>query len=263
MSRNRRRTILSLVAALPLMAAPASFAQGIAQIRFGVEPAYPPFESKGPDGRISGFDIDLGEAVCAQVKAKCVWVEAEFDSIVPALRAKKFDAILSAFGVTEDRAKQVAFTSPLWISRTGLIVKQGSPLQAQASSLKGKRVGVPAGTTYEKFAMAHWKPAGVEIVAYKAPPDIYPDLASGRIDASLADMVESRAAFLKREQGKGFTFAPGSADLQKMDSPTAIGVRKEDKALLEALNKAIAEVKANGTYKRLEDKWIGLDIEAK
>ena len=263
MKSYRRQALQKLLALLPLFAASAAFAQGLSQIRFGVEPTYPPFEYKGPDGKITGFDVDLGEAICAQLKAKCLWVETEFDSIVPALRAKKFDAILSAFGVTEDRAKQVAFSSPLWISRTGLIVKQGSPLQAQSASLKGKRVGVPAGTTYEKFVMAHWKPAGVEIVAYKAPPDIYPDLASGRIDAALADMVESGTAFLKRDQGKGYAFAPGSADLQKMDSPTAIGVRKGDRALLEALNKAIAEIKANGTYKRLQDKWIGLDIGAK
>src|ERR1700741_707852 len=69
-------------------------------IRFGVDPSYPPFESKAPDGSLAGFDIDLGNAICAKLKAKCVWVELDFDGMIPALQARKIDAILSDMSVT-------------------------------------------------------------------------------------------------------------------------------------------------------------------
>jgi lysine/arginine/ornithine transport system substrate-binding protein len=115
-------------------------------IRFGVDPSYPPFESKAPDGRLVGFDIDLGNAICAKLNAKCVWVENDFDGMIPALQARKIDAILSDMSVTQKRLQQIDFTSKISDSPTRMVAKTSSHLLPTAESLKGKSVGVEQGT---------------------------------------------------------------------------------------------------------------------
>lgn len=85
-------------------------------LRFGVDPTFPPFESKASDGSLQGFDIDLGNAICAQAKVSCKWVQIGFDGSIPALQAKKFDAILSAMSMTEKRREQVAFSDMLYVT---------------------------------------------------------------------------------------------------------------------------------------------------
>lgn len=102
----------------------ATSGQAASVIRFGVDPSYPPFEQKLPDGSLSGFDIDLGNALCAQIKVRCVWVEQNFDGMIPALKAQKFDGILSAFSDTEARRKQVDFSQRLYVAPSSLIAKK-------------------------------------------------------------------------------------------------------------------------------------------
>lgn len=114
-----RQNALSAMLAVALCAASMSVAvqvqaKEISTIRFGVEAAYPPFESKAADGQLQGFDIDLGNALCAQLKAKCVWVENAFDGLIPALQARKFDAIDSAMNINAKRSEQIDFTQPLY-----------------------------------------------------------------------------------------------------------------------------------------------------
>ena len=93
------KTRLRQTLVMAMMAGCAFGAQAkIEQVRFAVDPTYPPFESKTPQGKLVGFDIDLGNALCEQMQAKCVWVESQFDGMIPALKARKFDAILSDMG---------------------------------------------------------------------------------------------------------------------------------------------------------------------
>ena len=127
----------------------AASAKPFTQISFGVDATYPPFESLSPSGAFQGFDIDLGKAICAELKVKCVFVNQSFDGIIPALQARKFDAILSSMTVTPERAKQINFSSEMYDEPTSLIVKKGSGLVPSAASLKGKTVGVEAGTIQE------------------------------------------------------------------------------------------------------------------
>src|SRR3984893_4940353 len=101
-------------------------------IRFGVDPSYPPFESKAPDGSLVGFDIDLGNALCAKLNAKCAWVENDFDGMIHALQARKIDAVLSDMSVTEKRLQQIDFTDRISFSPTRMGAKPGSNLQPDA-----------------------------------------------------------------------------------------------------------------------------------
>ena len=133
-------------------------------IRFGVDPSYPPFESKAPDGRLIGFDIDLGEALCAKLNAKCIWVENDYDGMIPALQARKIDAILSDMSVTEKRLQQIDFTEKISYSPTRMVAKTGSNLLPTAESLRGKNIGVEQGTIQETYAKTYLEPNGVNLV---------------------------------------------------------------------------------------------------
>ncbi|BFT63163.1 lysine/arginine/ornithine ABC transporter substrate-binding protein [Pseudomonas moorei] len=236
-------------------------AKDLSVIRFGVDPTFAPFESKAPDGQLVGFDIDLGNAICAQLKAKCVWVEIAFDSIIPALKAKKFDSILSAMTVNEKRKENVAFSDKLYNSPNRLIAKSDSGLIPTVESLKGKRIGVAQGSTQEAYVRAAWAPHGVTMVSYTNQDLLYPDLVSGRIDATLTDAVVADIGFLQTPRNTGFAFAGDTVQDEKLlGSGIAIGLRKEDQDLINAINGALAEMHKNGTYDAIQKKYFTFDI---
>jgi lysine/arginine/ornithine transport system substrate-binding protein len=197
---------LALCLALAAIATGA-YAKDWSTIRFGVDASYPPFESKGADGKLTGFDIDLGNQICARLKAKCVWVENDFDGMIPALKAKKFDGVLSSMSMTPQRAEQVAFSDKLFNTPTRLIAKKGSPLLPTPESLAGKTIGVEQGTIQETYAKTYWEPKGARIVPYQNQDQVYTDLLSGRLDGALQDAVQADIGFLNTPRGAGFQFA--------------------------------------------------------
>ncbi|MBB5374137.1 ABC transporter substrate-binding protein [Acidocella aromatica] len=249
--------------ALGVVAAPvAAHAKAFTEIKFGVDATYPPFESLSPSGDFQGFDIDLGKAICAQLKVKCVFVSQGFDGIIPALQARKFDAILSSMTVTPERAKQINFSSEMYNEPTSLIEKKGAGLQPTAESLKGKTVGVEAGTIQETYAKTYWQPQGVNVVSYPGQDQVYADLLSGRLDASLQDSVEASYGFLKTPKGADYAFG-GNVTYDPKDvlgSYIAIGVRKDEPELLKKIDEAIAAIHANGTYKKIEAQYFNFDV---
>ncbi|KZE34948.1 amino acid ABC transporter substrate-binding protein (PAAT family) [Crenobacter luteus] len=230
-------------------------------VRFGVDANYAPFESKAADGKLVGFDIDLGNAICEKIKAKCVWVENDFDGMIPALKAKKFDAILSSLSVTDKRKEQIAFSDKLFNTPVRLVARKGSSLQPTVESLKGKRIGVQQGTVMESFAKAHWGGKGVTVVPYQNNDLVLADLVSGRLDGSVQEVVLADTAFLKTAQGRNFGFAGGNLnDVKILGVGTAVGLRKEDNDLRLLINKAIADMHKDGTYQRLSKKYFSFDI---
>ena len=129
-----------------------------------------------------GFDIDVGNAVCAKLKVKCVWVENSFDSLIPAMQARKFDAINSDMTITDQRKGAIDFTNPIYAIPNQLIAKKGSKILPTADGLKGAHVGVLQGSIQETYAKAKWAAAGVDVVSYQAQDQVYADLAAGRLD---------------------------------------------------------------------------------
>jgi histidine transport system substrate-binding protein len=232
-------------------------------IRFGVDPSYPPFESKAPNGELVGFDIDLGKALCAKLNARCEWVENDFDGMIPALRARKIDAVLSDMSVTEKRQQQIDFTDRISYSPTRMVAKAGSSLQPTAESLKGKEIGVEQGTVQETYARTYLEPQGVTVISYQNQDQVYADLKSGRLDAALQDSIQAEYGFLKTPQGQGFAFAgPDIKEDKVLGAAAAIGVRKTDGDLKNALNQALAELKKDGTYQKLAAKYFDFDPSA-
>lgn len=109
-------------------------------LKIGIEAAYPPFAFKQPDGSIAGFDYDIGNALCEEMKAKCTWVEQEFDGLIPALKVRKIDAILSSMSITEDRKKSVDFTKRYYLTPARLVMKEGTTVSDSLDELKGKKI---------------------------------------------------------------------------------------------------------------------------
>ncbi|MEM5388836.1 ABC transporter substrate-binding protein [Paraburkholderia phymatum] len=251
--------LLAFVATSLSTSAPA---QDPKVLRFGVDSSYPPFESKSPNRRPVGFDIDLGNEICARMKVKCVWVENSFDGIIAALQARKFDAINSSLSKNAQRAAIVDFSDKLYAPIEKLVVKGGSGLAATVESLNGKRVGVLQGSTQETYARKYWGENGVDIVSYQTQDQAWADLVSGRLDAVFAFAPQAEGGFLKTAQGRdyGFSGGPEIRDAAIFGNGVCIGVRKEDKALLNAINNAIDAIRKDGTYDRLSKKYFTYDV---
>lgn len=248
--------LLGIAWAQPVHAAPLS------EIKFGVDPTYPPFESLSTTGQFQGFDIDLGKAICAHLQVKCIFVSQTFDGIIPALEARKFDAILSSMSKTAKRAKVIDFSSEMYHSPNSLIAKKSSDLQATAASLKGKTIGVESGSIQEAYANAYWKPYGVNVVAYPGQDQVYADLVSGRLDAAFQSSVEADYGFLRTPNGKDYTVVGeiGSDPKGILGAYSAIGVRKDDPQLLAQINGAIAAIHADGTFKKLKSQYFNFTV---
>jgi lysine/arginine/ornithine transport system substrate-binding protein len=254
-----KKIIAALSIAALAVSAGVAQAKEWKQIRFGVDASYAPFESKAPDGKLVGFDIDLGNEICKRLNAKCVWVENDFDGLIPGLKAKKFDGVLSSMTVTPQRMEQIAFSDPLFDTPTALVAKKGSALSPTADSLKGKSVGVEQGTTQETYAKTKWAPNGVNVVSYQNQDQVYQDLMSGRLDAALQDKVQADLGFLKTPRGAGFQQIGEAIP----SGAAAIGLRKDDKELKADIDKAIQGMMKDGTYKAIEKKYFDFDISPK
>ena len=245
-----------------LAIATSACAKDWSTVRFGVDASYPPFESKSVNGTLVGFDIDIGNEICKRLNAKCVWIESAFDGMIPALKAKKFDGVLSSMSMTPQREAQIAFSAKLFHTPTRLVAKKGSNLQPTADSLKGKSVGVEQGSIQETFAKANWEPKGVKVIPYQDQDQVYADLTSGRLDAALQDSVQADMGFLKTARGAGFEFTGNDLTDPKgtLGSGAAIGLRKEDTDLKAKIDKAIAAMIKDGTYKKIEARYFTFDV---
>lgn len=230
-------------------------------LKIGIEAAYPPFASKAPDGSIVGFDYDIGNALCDEMKVKCTWVEQEFDGLIPALKVRKIDAILSSMSITEDRKKSVNFSNKYYNTPARLVMKDGTVVGASLAELKGKKIGVQRGSIHDRFAQEVLKPLGAEIVPYGSQNEIYLDVAAGRLDGTLADATLLQDGFLNTDAGKGFAFAgPAFTDTKYFGDGIGIAVRKGDTADLDKINAAIVAIRASGKYKQIQDKYFNFDI---
>ncbi|KXU82489.1 ABC transporter substrate-binding protein [Paraburkholderia monticola] len=251
---------LALAATLALVAG-IGHARDMTAIRFGVDPSYAPFESLAPDGKLVGFDIDLGNAICERLKVKCVWIENSFDGMIPALKARKFDGVLSSMSVTGKRQEQIAFTDKIDNVLPRLVARKDAGILPTPESLKGKTVGVEQGSTQETYTRAYWEPKGVTIRTYQTQDLVYQDLLAGRIDAALQSSVQAELGFLKSANGRDFAFAgPALNDPKTLGVGAAIGVRKEDDDLRLQINKALAEIIQDGTYQRISRKYFSFDV---
>lgn len=212
-------------------------------ITVGNSPDYPPFESIGDMGERVGFDVDLMDALAKKLGVKIQWVTMDFAAIVTATQSGQIDIGMSGLGITEERAQSVDFSDAYIASGQVLVVRNDSDVQSVAD-LNGKKIAVQLGTTGEQQAD---KIEGVEVVKPESYNIAFMMLNNKAVDAVIADLSVADE-FVKRG-----TFKRAGDPLSYEEF--GIVSRKGNDALLAALNKALAEIKADGTYAAIVKKW--------
>jgi len=233
-------------------------------IRIAVEGAFPPFNYVGKDGRLQGFDVDIAKVLCQRMKASCEIVPQDWNGIIPGLLAEKYDAIVSSMAITAKRLEQVAFTDPYYnyVAPQRFVARKGADFPVTPAGLAGKRVGVQRGTVHESFLRARFPDAVPVLYDNQAAADL--DMAAGHLDLLLSDSVALSAGFLDTPAGKDFAFiGQGFADPEILGTGAGIALRKSDGDLLAAFNQALKAIRADGTYKKINDKYFDFDIYGK
>jgi len=248
------------IAAIAVMAFSSSVIAGDKVVRMGTEGYYPPFNYFDASGKVIGFDIDIGNALCAEMQVTCEWVTTDWAGIIPALNSNKFDTIIASMSITDERSKVVSFSAPYYFNGSQFIVAKDSGLgNGKPADLADKVIGTQEGTlevkTLEKFFPKS------ELRLYPKLDDSLLDLNTGRLDAVYASQVVL-GEWLAKENGACCKFV-GEPTRSDGNKGTGIAVRKDDTELLAALDKAIAAIMANGTYAEIRARYFDFDIMAK
>lgn len=254
MNNALKKTLLAGVMLLASLAA----SNAEETLRFATEAAYPPFNERAADGSIVGWEIDLGMAMCEKMGRKCEFVAQDWDGMIPGLLAKRYDGIFASMSITEERKQLIDFTDKYYQSPAYFTAKEGTVIDRAASDLGGIKLGTISGVQ-ECFLQKHYPDAKFSL--YRSAEDMYLDLEAGRIDVILGESVQTDFGLIRKKPEAGYTFIGEPAqDEECYGEGIGIGLRKEDTELRAQINKAIADVRADGTYDELVQKYFGYDI---
>ncbi|MCA1241015.1 ABC transporter substrate-binding protein [Stappia stellulata] len=250
---------VAAAAAIFLAAVGGAEAKDWSKIRIGTEGAYPPFNNLTADGQLVGFDIDIANALCAQMKVECEFITQDWDGMIPALQAGKFDAVIASMSITEERLEKVDFTNKYYNTPPAIAVPKDSPItEASDAALDGKLLGAQSSTTHSNYAEA--KLPSAELKLYPTPDEYKLDLGSGRIDAAIDDVVVL-SDWLATDDGACCkllgTLVP---DPVINGQGAGIAIRKDEPELKAMFNDAIAAIRADGTYEKIQSKYFDFDV---
>jgi polar amino acid transport system substrate-binding protein len=236
-------------------------AAGAEPVKVGFSPeAYPPFYSADASGNWTGWEVEIAHAICAEAKFECELTPIPWDGLIPALTTKKIDAIMNSMSITEERKKTIDFTNMYYNTPTVIIGPKNGDKDISPEHLKGKTLGAQVSTIHERYLRKYYPES--EIKTYQTQDEANNDLAAGRLDYVQAD-GSALSAFLKTEQGQACCELKDEVP----DDPAILGegvgggVRKEDTALKEKLNAAIAELVKNGEIQKITEKYPDLKAE--
>ncbi|MSP88681.1 MAG: transporter substrate-binding domain-containing protein [Alphaproteobacteria bacterium] len=276
---KRTLPILAALAAAVLFAGAPAFGQA-KKVKIATEGAYAPWNFTDASGKLAGFEVDLAAELCKRMKVECEVIAQDWDGIIPALNAGKYDAIMAGMSITEKRREVINFSNPYAATPAVMVVLKSSPIAkalplgdtyslnkttpeadkaiaAVKVALKGKAVGAQVSTTHANFLETYLK-SEVEIRPYKTTEQHDLDLTAGRIDAALAAMSYWKP-LLDKPEGKDMVMVGPSFTGGVFGSGVGIGMRKADGSLLAEFNKAVAEATADGTIKKLSMQWFKFD----
>ncbi|AKJ26947.1 cysteine ABC transporter substrate-binding protein [Caldimonas brevitalea] len=221
-------------------------------LRIALEGTYPPFNFRDEQGKLTGFDVEIAEALAGKLGVKPEFTTTEWSGILAGLQAGKYDVIVNQVAATEARRKTFDFSEPYVVSSPQLIVRANEtrPLRS-AADLKGKKIGVGQGSNYAELARGI---EGAEVKVYPSAPEYLQDLASGRIDVALNDSL-----LIPYLAQKTRLPVKAGAPLGTVES-NAIPFRKGNPAFKQAIDKALADLKADGSFAKISAKWFGRDV---
>ncbi|WP_026146397.1 transporter substrate-binding domain-containing protein [Zestomonas thermotolerans] len=240
---------LGLIVALPVRAE---------TLKVAMEGAYPPFEEIGEDGRLKGFNVDIANALCAEMRAQCELVRLEWDDLIPALDDGRADLVVSSMSITAERMQLVDFTEKYTQTPAFFFAREGLVNEVILSPrrLAGKRIGVQRDTTFDNLLSARYEPHAT-ILRYDSATQAYEALYNGEVDLVFDDAVSGYMGFLNTPRGVGFERVGGKIVSPKyLGRGEGIAVRKGNVELKERINRALSAILENGTYKGIERKYF-------
>ncbi|MCS5781312.1 arginine ABC transporter substrate-binding protein [Klebsiella pneumoniae subsp. pneumoniae] len=219
-------------------------------IRFATEASYPPFELVDANNQIVGFDVDLANALCKEIDATCTFTNQAFDSLIPGLKFRRFDAVMAGMDITPERESRCCSLPRIMTTRRCSSASRGK--FTSIDQLKGKKVGVQNGTTHQKFITD--KHPEITTVPYDSYQNAKLDLQNGRIDAVFGDT----AVVTEWLKSNPKLAAVGDKVTDKAYFGTGLGiaVRQGNTDLQQKFNAALEKVKKDGTYQTIYNKWF-------
>ncbi|MCA8881414.1 MAG: transporter substrate-binding domain-containing protein [Rhodobacteraceae bacterium] len=253
---------MKLLKALVAVSAISAGLPAVAQDKLvvGTEASYKPFAYVLPSGELTGFDVDITYALCKQMGVECTISNQSFDGLIPALNAKKIDAIIASMFITEDRLKAIDFAGPYYVTPGLFIGEKGAGLELSPDALRRKTIGVQRGTTMADYVKDKLPKARIQY--YDTFDAATLDLVSNRIDLVFADSVVIDE----------FLASPDGANYEQVGEPVydpilgegaGIGIRKGDDDLKTKFNDALAAIIASGEYAEINKKYMSSDIAPK
>jgi octopine/nopaline transport system substrate-binding protein len=252
-------------------------------IRIATEGAYPPWNATDSSGKLVGFEIDLANDLCQRMGTECEIMAQDWEGIIPALQAGKYDVIMAGMSITDERKKVIQFSDSYAATPARFAVLKDSDLASYTSKLDkadlkeidegeqaaidelkstfdGMAVGVQVATIHANFLEQHLGEA-VEVRKYDTQENLDLDLEAGRVDAALASL-SYWAPLLETEKGADFALIGPGLTGGVFGEGVGLGIRQDDDDLVAMLNKAIAEAKADGTISKLSEQWFGFDASS-
>jgi lysine-arginine-ornithine-binding protein len=249
------QTIKKLLLGVMIFGSCASVQAQSEVVRIATEGAYPPYNFVNPDGSLGGFDVDIANALCAEMKTQCKLVKQDWDGIIPGLMAKKYDAIVASMAITEERAKKVAFTEK-YEGGYSMLFGAKDLKDSSVAAMQGKTIAVQKGSIQENFAKDYYEKAGISVRRYPDTQTALLDLNAGRVDAVVLEVGIIYDAQKDPNLAAYQAFGEKFQDPKYFGSGSGIAVRKADQVLLGELNQALKTILANGTYKQINDKYF-------
>ncbi len=239
--------------ALALTTAAATAQDG--PVRIGTEGAYAPFNFIDASGELQGFDVDIARAVCEKMEVECTFVAQDWDGIIPALTAGKYDAIFASMSITDERKQVIDFSRPYYNSPSAFVTTKGSGLTGTTpADLAGKTIGAQSSTIQAVHLEENYGDSQHRL--YPSQEEVNLDLVSGRIDALLVDKLVA-IDWLASDDGACCELI--GEDIQ-IGGGVGAGVRQEDTELRDKISAAIEEIKADGTYDAINAKYFDFSI---
>ena len=252
----KRLTLAASAAAIALMLAPAGAQE---TLKIGTEGAYPPFNNLNAQGELEGFDIDIAKALCEEMKVTCEFVTQDWDGIIPALQAGKFDAIIASMSITDERKQKVDFSNKYYNTPPAIAVAKDSDIaDIKPESLAGKTLGVASSTTHSNFAEVTYTDSDIKM--YPTSDEFLLDLGNGRIDAVMDDISVLEGWLAKEDGACCKLLGAVTPDPTIHGQGAGIAVRKGETELADRFSAAIDAIRASGKYKEINDKYFSYDV---
>ncbi len=221
-------------------------------LRIGTEGAYAPFNYTNADGTLGGFDVDMANAICADMQVTCEITAQDWDGIIPGLKAGKYDAIVAAMSITPERAQQVSFTDPYFSNTLVFLARKESSFDpSKSSDIDAHSIAAQRSTISSQWLEGEYPKANMKL--YDTLSNAFLDLGSGRVDAMISDKVPA-LEWLSSPSGSPYMIKGDEIDI---NDNFAIAVRPGD-ALQAKINQSLANIKANGTYDELNQKYFAM-----